>query len=165
MRRAFLVPCLAAAAVAGCTSEPVGLEPGAPPPAQWATSDARPVVGWVLREDDFFTCDDAARDLRRLSRRYRGQVRFSVLVIGTDSAAATEFLRRARLTELEYSHVSPVDADRALGRIDAPRIAVIADGRIVATFLADAETVRRTGEVPALSAAVSALVGDNRAPT
>lgn len=157
----LILPTLsvACALASGCASPPATPGPGAPTPPMWADDGSgRPVVGWVVRGDDYLGCRSAIHAVRSMERAHPGRLRLSVVYLGHDRPLLDAFLRRERVT----AEVTEVRARRyatLFGRAPIP-----------AVYVARSDTVRYVsaltqGTLPAgFTAAIRALMDPEEAP-
>lgn len=126
-RRAAVALCLAA----GCAPRsresvpvgerfPLGGEDG---PA------VRTRVVWVLRPDDYLTCQTAANGVRRLQARYGATVPVSVLAVGAHPEWLRGFLRRQRI-EAPVTVLGEREFRRRFRRLPAPWLYLLRDGKV-----------------------------------
>ena len=85
-------------AVLGCARKSTALDRGERVPALALGATAAPVgVVWVLRPDDFLTCQTAADGVRQLQQRFGASLPIRVVHVGPHPAWVRGFLRRQRI--------------------------------------------------------------------
>lgn len=92
-------------------------------------SSPRTRVVWVLRPDDYLTCQTAANGVRRLQRRYGAALPVAVISVGPHPEWLRGFLGRQRID----APVTRLDEDefrRRFGREPAPWLYLVRDGRV-----------------------------------
>ncbi|HEV7591293.1 MAG TPA: hypothetical protein VGO40_24485 [Longimicrobium sp.] len=83
-------------------------------------SGAAPMeIVWVLRPDDYLTCQTAADGVRRLQRQYGGALPVSVVGVGAHPEWLRGFLRRQRI-EAGITSLSERDFRRRFRRQPTP---------------------------------------------
>src|SRR5215218_8562004 len=107
-RNAGRLTPLALLAALGCARLPQdALEPGQRFPLG-VQAAARFQVAWVVRPDDYLTCQNAAAGLREFQREAGPVVPLTVLYVGPHPVWLQEFLARQRIT----ATLVQVDEDR-----------------------------------------------------
>lgn len=128
-RRAVGVVCVAASAACAVSSaDAVPL--GDRFPLISGDSPAAPLeIVWVLRPDDYLTCQNAANGVRRLQRSHGRALPVRVLAIGPHPEWLREFLRRQRI-DAEVTVLAESEFRRRFQRQPAPWLYLLRAGRV-----------------------------------
>jgi len=105
------------------------------------TAAARVTVTWILRDQDLFSCQSAAYDLRALVRVHGSAVLLRVVAVDSDPALVAAFMRRERLN-LAVTHLSSGEYRRINGSNPVTGIAVSQQEHVVESFNAGMVQVR-----------------------
>lgn len=125
-RRAAGVLCVAASACAASSSDAVPMGERFP---LTRTPDAPIEIVWVLRPDDYLTCQTAADGVRRLQRKYGAALPVSVVGVGPHPEWLRGFLRRQRV-DARVTSFTEQEFRRRFQRRPAPWIYLLRDGRV-----------------------------------
>lgn len=87
-------------------------------------------VAWVLRPDDYLTCQTAADGVRRLQRRHGDALPVTVVSVGAHPEWLRGFLRRQRI-EASLVSLSERDYRRRFGGPAAPRLYLLRGGTVL----------------------------------
>jgi len=126
--RRFPALLLLVAALAGCGDATAPLKPGTRFPLAGENASAAGMeVVWVLRAEDFLTCQASANGVRAFQRRF-GHVRLSVLYVGDSHEDWVQgFLRRQRI-EAPVTRLSEEEFQRSFRARPAPWLYLLRDG-------------------------------------
>ncbi|SOD02474.1 hypothetical protein SAMN05216486_10382 [bacterium JGI 053] len=128
-RRAVGVLCVASA-VACAVPSADAVPPGERFPLTRGNAPPAPLeIVWVLRPDDYLTCQNAADGVRRLQRGYGRALPVTVLAIGPHPEWLREFLRRQRI-DAEVTILAESEFRRRFQRQPAPWLYLLRGGRV-----------------------------------
>jgi hypothetical protein len=95
--------------------------------------DGRPVVRWILRDEDLLSCQTPAYALRHLRNRYGSALDLEVIGIGVDEASARAFLRAQRLDVTFYA-LSATEYRREFASQPVPGVFVLLRNRVLRSY-------------------------------
>jgi hypothetical protein len=152
-RKAGGLTALACLAAWGCTRLAEGALPlGSRFPLAGVASGTQ--VVWVMRPDDYLTCQTAAGGIRELQRRAGHGVPLTVLYVGPHPAWLAEFLARQRIAATVVT-IEETRFRRVFGREPRPWLYLLSHG-MVRSVLPGRGYVRPAASWGALLAAADA---------
>jgi hypothetical protein len=118
-------------------------------------------VAWTLQDEDIYSCESAAYDLRALIRSYGSQVAIQAIAVDADPTLVASFLRAERLN-IPVTYLSARQYQVAYGSRPLPGVAVKQSGRLVEVVNSGQMHVRGRRDTSSLNEIVANLVGGVR---